>query len=131
MPEIILPLWYRRQQVSPFAAHRERGVVRQRRQFANCVPGGAIGYDSPVAARALVAASWRVSRFREREFVAVATANDENPLAQLRHAEVGSVQLLPVNAVVGACLPVHFGESFLEKLQALILAPEHETVDVF
>jgi hypothetical protein len=85
MPEVVLALGNRRQQVCPFSLHRE--ILRQIWLFVTeDIPRAAIGEVGAELKLAIASLGRTVSRLRKSELVAVTRRYHDESLASLRNA---------------------------------------------
>src|SRR5262249_42578506 len=92
VPKVVLALWDRGQQVSPFAADLQRGFVRLPREVADSVPCSPIRLERVETAELLARRMcWR----GKLEWATVSAADQEHSLADLRNSVVGRVEHLP------------------------------------
>src|SRR3954462_4162407 len=114
VPEIVLTLRNRRQEVRPLTPHPERRIVVLL-QIVDRVPGRGIALQG---------------RLRKGEFRAVARSDHEDPLPGLRDPEIRGVEPADAQRIAHAAVPVDRFDRPLNQRQPLGLAPVGEAWDV-
>ena len=130
VPEVVTALGDRRQQLGPLAAHAQLGTLVVFADVGKRVPGRHVCRETgedllPVLRQRLVGGCG------EAEVDPIARANDEDPLAQLRHAVVGGIEPRHREAVAGAPLAIEVVDRAPDQLEPLALAAVGQTGDVF